>query len=472
MMKRRYLATALVFLLVGSAGWAQQIQLEATTLDIKVLASNINLPWDLEWGPEGNIWYSTREGGIFRLNPDDGSAPKQIHFIPDVFTSDDNSGLHALALHPDFPVIPYVYVNYTHSLFRARVERYTYNLVTDGLESPVTIIDDIPANASHNGSRIIFDENQNMYFCLGDAFSPGFSQSVQELNGKILKMKADGAGAADSPYGDMILSIGHRNPQGLTFGRNGLLYSSEHGGATDDELNLIEVGRNYGWPEVEGFCDNPSEAGFCDEQTVKEPLMVWTPTDAPAGLGYFDHPSIPEWQNSLIQCFLKANRISVIRLSEDGREVLEELEFLEGQFGRLRDVLITPNGRVFLSSSNQETNGNGDPFVKPDDDKIIELVNTDYEYPAFVKEFTNLEAEIFPIPLTDERLNLVLRDSETQPIRMRLIGTNGQEMASWDNEVPNLGIITLDLSWLDAGVYVLEIDSPVNGVTVKKIVKQ
>ena len=140
----------------------------------------------------------------------------------------------------------------------------------------------------------------------GDAQQQPQAQNPASLNGKILRLNLDGTIPANNPTpGSPVYTLGHRNPQGLVQLPNGRIYSSEHGPNNDDEINQIEAGRNYGWPNVEGYCDLPAEATFCAANNVREPLTVWTPTIAPAGLTYYDHPAIPGWRGSLLLAVLK-----------------------------------------------------------------------------------------------------------------------------------------------------------------------
>lgn len=386
----------------GYLSWAQDtIQLDSTTLVTKTLVQSLTIPWDMNWGADGWIWFNERDGDIFRLHPDSLTLEK-IYTIPDVFQSDDNSGSHAFALHPNFPYVPYAYAQYTTSLYDSKFVRFTYSPELKTFVDTMEIIHRIPANFTHNGSRVVFDTNNILYLCIGDGFVGEYTYDIDWFNGKVLRMTENGEIPDDNPWpGSYSYSIGHRNPQGLVFGRNGILYSSEHGDATDDEINIIEPGRNYGWPRVEGFCDSPSEMPACDSMNVREPLIVWTPTYAPGGLAYFDHPSIPEWRHSLLQVFLKKRRLTVLPLSEDGMSIvdMQKWDYLVDRYGRLREVLIAPNGRLFIATSNQEANGQ---WVTPDNyDKIVEIKNINYDYELFIPKFPVLASRVFPNPTTN-----------------------------------------------------------------------
>ena len=173
-------------------------------------------------------------------------------------------------------------------------------------------------------------------------------------------MNLDGSIPADNPDpSSPVWSIGHRNAQGLVFVGDSL-FSSEHGPDTDDEINIIRRGGNYGWPDVRGICGAGEEA-FCNANNVVEPIMQWTPTIATCGLDYYNNDLIPQWKNSLLLSTLKDATLFQLRLNSTHSAIDSTAEFFENQFGRLRDLCVAPDGRVFISTSNGT------------DDKIIEI---------------------------------------------------------------------------------------------------
>jgi glucose/arabinose dehydrogenase len=163
------------------------------------------------------------------------------------------------------------------------------------------------------------------------------------------------------------------------------MYSTEHGFVNDDELNVIEKGRNYGWPYVQGFCDSESERAFCNAHDVRVPLAIWSPTYGVSGIEFYDHEAIPEWQGSILVTSLKADtaehyghRLQQVRLDESGEKLMEVNDYLVDTFGRLREVMASPDGRVFIFTSNRELNANRPRVERPRDDKLIELRNPAY----------------------------------------------------------------------------------------------
>ena len=292
------------------------------------------------------------------------------------------SGLLGLALHPDFAMAPWVYLAYSmapwvylaYSTYSAsgftqnRLVRRLWDGTELGLEK--ILIDQIPGARNHDGARLTVGPDDHLYLTTGDAQSTDLPQNTSSLAGKVLRLTLDGQPAEDNPFGNAVYSFGHRNPQGIVFNPStGDLYLTEHGPSTNDEVNRIIAGGNYGWPNVHGFCDNDigSETGFCTANGVVEPMAAWTPTIAPSGADFYGGTLIPEWANSILFTTLKGSTLYRLQLSDDGKTVLSQEQLFGRQFGRLRDVLVGPRGEVYLATSNRD--GRGSPG--PEDDRII-----------------------------------------------------------------------------------------------------
>lgn len=349
-------------------------------LRTEVIAHDLKIPWDLIWGPDEMLWFTERDGNIKRLNPATGKIDL-IHWEEEVFQTEENSGMHSMALHPKFPEEPYLYVHYSYlHKFKSKIVQYTYYEQGDSLGDRRRLLW-LNAGSSHNGSRIVFDSDSTFFFSLGDAYAQmELPQDTLHKNGKVLHLKTDGTPAPGNPISDSpVWTIGHRNPQGLVLASNGRLYSCEHGTNVDDELNLIERFRNYGWPRVAGMCDDSLEMGFCDSMNVREPLLTWTPTIAPCGLEYYGHNAIEAWQNCLLVCTMKGQHLKVVQLSKDGLRVTGAADLFERKFGRIRDALQAPDGSVYISTSNNEINGWG--YKKLHDDRIIRIYNANIHTP-------------------------------------------------------------------------------------------
>lgn len=329
---------------------------EPVEINHKILAQNLSHPWEILWGPDNFIWVTERGGKISRVNPANGSV-SLIYTIPDV-QSNGEGGLLGMVLHPDFSANPYVYVsyNYNNNGYKEKVVRFTYNGTT--LNTPKILLDNIAAAGIHNGSRLLIYENK-LYITTGDAADQPSAQNINSLNGKVLRINLDGTIPTDNPFtNNPVWSWGHRNAQGLTIAGT-KLFASEHGPDRDDEINIIEKGKNYGWPNVKGFCNESSEQTFCTSNNVKEPIKTWTPTAAVCGMNYYNNNAIPQWKNSLLVVALKNSRLYQIKLVEAQTEEAETNEFFTNVYGRMRDICISPDGKVYISTSN----GSNDKIV-------------------------------------------------------------------------------------------------------------
>jgi aldose sugar dehydrogenase len=319
-------------------------------LRYRILTHYLNQPWEILWGPDNHIWMTQRSGTVSRVNPATGGDPFIVYTIPEV-SAQGEGGLLGMVLHPQFNSNKYVYVVYnylTSGNYREKVVRYTYNGTT--FVDPLPIIQNITAASIHNGSRLLFIGDK-LFITTGDAANTSLPQNNGSLNGKILRLNADGSIPADNPTpGSAVWTNGHRNPQGLVYA-NDILYSSEHGPDTDDEINIIEKGRNYGWPTVRGYCESGTQT-FCTTNNVKEPIKAWTPTIAVSGMDYYNNDYIPQWKNSLLVATLKHSRLVQLTLSADHKTVTEEREFFSNTFGRIRDIAIAPDGKVYLCTGN------------------------------------------------------------------------------------------------------------------------
>lgn len=324
-----------------------------------VIVSNLNFPWEILWGPDNNIWMTERGGKISRVNPNTGVVTPLLT-VGEV-VSNGEGGMLGMVLHPNLAVTPHVFVVYNYNNggnYREKVVRYTYNGTS--LTSPLTIIDNIDAASIHNGSRLLII-NDKLFITTGDAANQSLPQNTSSVNGKILRLNLDGSIPADNPVaGNPYWSFGHRNPQGLVFANN-KLYSSEHGPSNDDEINIIEKGKNYGWPNVHGFCNTSSEQSFCSANDVVEPIQAWTPTIATCGLDYYNGDLIPQWKNSLLLVALKNSRLYQLKLNGSFDAIDTTNEYFTNDYGRMRDVCISPAGKVYICTSN---GGNDDVIVE------------------------------------------------------------------------------------------------------------
>lgn len=347
----------------------------STTLTLRTLTTGLTTPWELLWGPDNFLWMTERGGRISRVDPATGQLLPLLT-IPDVVQTGE-SGLLGMAI-TSTPTagttLVFVVYNYAdNGVLKEKLVRYNYSGGT--LSNPLVLLNGLPAAQVHSGSRLLLLPDNTLLMTTGDASNVSLSQNASSLNGKILRLNFDGSIPVDNPTaGSAVYTLGHRNPQGLVRASSGRIYSSEHGASNDDELNLIEVGRNYGWPNVEGLCNLPAEQNFCQMNNVREPLVTWTPTLAVAGLTYYNHPAIPEWSNTLLLVSLKAGMLTTLQLNSTGTQVTQQANVWAGTYGRLRAICVSPQGRVYLTTSNRD--GRGNPAAT--DDRLFVLENQAY----------------------------------------------------------------------------------------------
>lgn len=420
---------AAVLLLGMGTAVAQVLPVEIDTGDnslfsSRVLTTDLSNPWGMRWGPDGNIWLTERTSGeVTRVDPVTG-AQQLLLEVDDVYTGPQHEGLLGIALHPELMQgtgNDYVYVSYTINNGTdeepdplAQIVRYTYNQELQQLVDRTPLIEGLPAWNDHNAGRVVFGPDGKIYYSIGDQ-GANFGRNQRRPNlaltlptqdevdagnwrtysGKILRLNPDGSIPEDNPeiegVRSHVYSYGHRNPQGLAFAPDGKLYETEHGPATDDELNLIVPGGNYGWPWVAGYIDEEnylyvdwSEAPM-DVNANADPLPDSIPQfpesefpgnlvpplatywnvedDYPIGeiCGYICDPTIapssvlpyeagetgiPEWDNSVLIPTLKHGTLYVQQLSDDGTEAEGlPVAWLSTQ-NRYRDVLVGPDKRT------------------------------------------------------------------------------------------------------------------------------
>lgn len=356
-MKKLWIVFGILLLSIGCKKDRNNVE-DDTPADIKTrtLVSNLSLPWELVYGPDNLIWFTEKSGKISRLNPANNQVTL-LHTITEV-SSQGEGGLLGMTIHPNFTSNPYIYVFYGYgNPYKNKLVRFTYN--NNSLTSPQTLLDNIPAASVHNGSRLLITGDK-LFVTTGDAADTSTPQNLNSVAGKVLRLNLDGSIPADNPFPNSpVWSFGHRNPQGLALVGN-KLFSSEHGPDTDDEINIIEKGRNYGWPTVRGKCDATNETAFCNQNNVAESIMQWTPTIAPSGMIYYNSNYIPQFKNSLLVGLLKGTRLMQLKLNDAQNAIAETKDLFVGNYGRVRAVCQSPEGKIYLCTSN----GSGDKIIE------------------------------------------------------------------------------------------------------------
>jgi len=321
---------------------------------IRVVAQNLEIPWDFAFLPNDDLLVTERIGRLQLIKP---TGVKTEIPILGVKTGGEG-GLLGITLHPDFSENKFIYLYLSSAGTQGktinRVERHMFDGVK--LSEKTTIIDGIPGATYHDGGRIEFGPDKMLYITTGDAGESKLAQNRDSLAGKLLRLHDDGTIPEDNPFGTAVYSYGHRNSQGLAWDSVGRLWSTEHGrsGVTSglDELNLIQKGGNFGWPDIQG---KETKAGMIVPVLESGSDVTW----APASLAYHD--------NMLFFGGLRGEGLYKVEL--EGSTFVSLKKYFEKEFGRIRTVRVGPDNRIYFSTSNRD--GRGNPLEG--DDKIISI---------------------------------------------------------------------------------------------------
>jgi len=310
------------------------------------VATGLDVVWGLAFLPDGNALAAERDTGrVLRVSPQGGQA-REVYKVPGVDVGGEG-GLLGLAVSPDYAQDQWVYAYHT-----ADSDNRIVRFKLQGGARPEVVFDGIRKAGNHNGGRIAFGPDGMLYAGTGDAANTGSSQDPDSPNGKILRLTPEGDPAPGNPRaGSPVYTLGHRNVQGLAWDSAGRMYATEFGQNRLDEVNRIEPGKNYGWPEVEG--EGGTEGG-----RYTNPIVTWSTDDAsPSGAAIAG--------DTLYVAALRGERLWTVPLT-DGRAGEPRAE-LRGKYGRLRTVAVAPDGALWLGTSNQD--GRGD--VRDGDDRIL-----------------------------------------------------------------------------------------------------
>lgn len=314
---------------------------------VRTVAEGLAVPWGVAFLPDGTALVGERDSTrVLSVAP--RGRTREVGRI-EAAAPQGEAGLLGLAVSPTYEEDQWVYA-YATTEEDNRVLRMTY----DGrrLGAPEPILTGIPSAFIHDGGRLLFGSDGNLFVSTGEAGEPDLAQQTGSLGGKILRITPDGDPAPGNPRpGSPLWTLGHRNVQGLAFDDDGRLWATEFGEQTWDELNLIRKGSNYGWPAVEG---TGGQRQFLD------PFVTWRTADAsPSGLAYLD--------GSLWAGALRGERLWQVPVTADG--VGRPRGWFVGDYGRIRTVTATPRGTLWVTTSNRDTRG--DPA--PQDDRILEI---------------------------------------------------------------------------------------------------
>ncbi|WP_335938008.1 PQQ-dependent sugar dehydrogenase [Streptomyces sp. PTD5-9] len=310
--------------------------------DITTLSSGWTIPWGTYWMPDGKTALVTERDSfkVFKVTPD--GARTQIGSVPEAVTTGGEGGLLGVAVDPDWAADHYVYFMHTASEGN-RVARMTYD--GDKLGGYKVLVKGIKKNKYHNGGRLAFGPDGYLYASTGEAQDRGLAQDKNSLNGKVLRMTRDGAAAPGNPFGNYVYSLGHRNPQGLAFDGDGRLWEAEFGDSSQDELNLVEAGKNYGWPVCEGSCTTPG---------MTDPKKTWKVSEAsPSGIAVV--------RDVIYMAALRGERLWRVPIDGDTGDLGTPTAYYVGTYGRLRTVTAVPGrDQLWLTTTNCDSKG-GEP---------------------------------------------------------------------------------------------------------------
>src|SRR5580698_11417026 len=367
----------------------QVIKSEKQNFKIEIVASGLETPWGEAFLPDGRMLVTQRSGAL-RVIDHGKLLPEPVGGTPKVFVRQDG-GLLDVAAHDGW-----IYLSYTevepgvtpapgsdtapnpapptmtvlvcghisgnqwadsHELFRAPSSLYT-------------------ATSDHYGSRFLFDGKGHLFFSIGERHNMINAQSLATPLGKIHRVNEDGSIPADNPFVKLpdavpsIWSLGHRNPEGLSFNPvTGDLWESEHGPAGGDEINVIDKGHNYGW----GLASMGLEPGILRQSApnTDPPITFYTPAIAPSGIAFYGGDKYPGWKNNLFVAALAGQEL--LRLETNGRQIVSQ-EALFKEYGRVRDVIAGPDGLLYVLLQNPTGGGTGLQFSASTAGMVIRLV--------------------------------------------------------------------------------------------------
>ncbi len=297
----------------------------ARPLEVVEVARNLDTVWSLAWDSQGTLWYTERQGRLGRV----GGPPRSIQGV----VESSEAGLMGLEIDGRGRM----FLMYT-SANDNRVVR----LEPDG--SQRVLVDGIARSSIHDGGRLRFGPDGRLYASTGDAAEPDLAADDSSLNGKVLRIDPERGGAS-------VFSKGHRNVQGLCFAPDGRFFATEHGPTGRDEVNLLREGFDGGWPDTAG-----------------NGIKNYSPSIAPAGCTVYSADLIPQWKGSMLFVTLRGESLRRLTLGQ-GASVTGEEVLYEGEYGRLRDVAVGPDGAVYMTTSNRD--GRGSPARE--DDRILKI---------------------------------------------------------------------------------------------------
>jgi glucose/arabinose dehydrogenase len=352
-------------------GEVETAQGGAVKFRVETVVSGLQVPWEIVFTPDGRMLFTERPGRV-RVFENGKLRPAPLITLTDVEARSE-SGLMGLALHPKFSENHLLYLAYAYDASGATMVRVVrYRETATGLSERLLIIEGIPAAQFHAGTRVKFGPDAKLYITTGDGGQRDLAPQLNSLAGKTLRLNDDGTVPTDNPFVGQagarpeIWTYGHRNSQGIDWqpGSN-LMFQTEHGPSGfdgpggGDEVNIVERGKNYGWPTIHHTATKDG---------LESPLLEYTPAVAPSGATFYRGGAFPEFKGNFFFACLRGE--AIIRVVLDGRKVVSQERLLEHKYGRIRNVVEGPDGAIYFATSNKD--GRGSPAS--DDDRIIRLV--------------------------------------------------------------------------------------------------
>lgn len=344
---------------------AQSWSISSETRDLQVskVVTGLDRPWSIAFISDTE-WLVTERGGQLRQIRNGQLLPQAVTGLPNI-REKGQGGLLDVAVHPDFASNRRIYLSYAAKGKGGYGTEVLYGTLLDGSLSDIKVI--FSASPKHKGgrhfgSRLAFDNNDNLYISLGDRGQRKSAQNPQMHAGSIIRLRDDGSVPDDNPFInddsvlDSIFSLGHRNVQGLVYDSKGeILWAHEHGPQGGDELNRVTAGQNYGWPVITygaNYGTGTSIGEGSSKDGLQQPITFWDPSIAPSGMALVSSDDFPQWQGNLLVGALKFQLIARLQI-EHGRVVHEERLF-EGRFGRIRDVRQGPDGKLYFLTDSSD----------------------------------------------------------------------------------------------------------------------
>lgn len=392
-----------------STDWKAPTTPPSTDVTVENVVENLEIPWDVAFAPNGDLFVTERVGRIRRVRGDSlqtiiepGDAidagsmparPDENGYWETWWLPGGEGGVLGIAPHPHYPDPAWLFVYYTAETDDGRENRVVrYNLdARDPAGSAEPIVTGIPADPVHNGGRLRWGPDNYLWITTGDAGDGALAQDEDSLAGKTLRVQANGRPAHDNPNirgrDRRIFTLGHRNPQGLAFLPSGAPVATEHGPDGRDELNILEAGENYGWPHVR----RPAEYVDAGDEYPRPLFSTGDPPSwAPTGTTFYTGESVPSWSNRLVFGQLFGQRLGVATITPAGQspppgDVTFDADWLHDDYtvtvthvlpelGRIRGAFQGPEGDLYAITSNRDGRANGEHLPRTVDDRIVRIV--------------------------------------------------------------------------------------------------